>query len=64
MSVANQYEVGRDADALDSARDQSPFGVTGSTCSVQFSSCAVNESSEQLKGESSRDEVCGGRQMD
>ena len=37
--AANQYEVGRDADA----RGQLKLRVTGSTCSGQFSSCAVNK---------------------
>ena len=36
--AANQYEVGRDADA----RGQLKLRVNGSTCSGQFSSCAVN----------------------
>ena len=31
MSVANQYEVGRDDDALDCAIDQLTLGVTEST---------------------------------
>jgi len=34
---ANQYEVGRDADTLDRAHDQLTLGVTGSSCSGQFS---------------------------
>jgi len=40
-SVANQYEVSRDADVLDQCRPT--LCVMGSICSGQFSSCAVNK---------------------
>ena len=45
LSSANQYEVGHDVDALNYASDQLMLLVTDyrSTCSDQFSSCAVNE---------------------